>query len=198
MSFILAIVLAATPAPPPTLVDLASRLASSGAWQADFVQEFVPTGFEAGSQDSGTLLLAPPSRLRFDYGSSGRIFAVSGSIARHVDVPAGVCDAVALSTSVWSRLPLATLLDPGATMQMFAVDATPGGLRLLPREPMPEMEAIHVTLGPDGHVARIETIDESGNRSVFRFSGWKPVRAPVPSHFQPSLPGQEPCQPEAS
>lgn len=198
MSLLLAIALAATPTPPPGLIELASRLAASPAWQADFVQEFVPAGFDTGSQDSGTMLLAPPSRLRFDYGSSGRIFAVSGLIARHVDAPAGVCDAVALSTSVWSRLPLATLLDPGATMQVFAVEQTPSGLHLVPREPMPEIEKIDITLGADGHVTRIETIDETGNRSIFRFSGWKAVPAPAPSRFLPSLPGQEPCHPEAS
>ncbi|HPC84521.1 MAG TPA: outer-membrane lipoprotein carrier protein LolA [Thermoanaerobaculaceae bacterium] len=191
---LLALALAAPP--PPALAELAARLASAPAWHVGFVQEFVPAGFETGTEEAGTLLLAPPSRLRFDYGASGRVFAVDGTIARHVDQPAGVCDAVALTASAWARLPLSTLLDPGAAAKAFVVEPEPGGLRLLPREPVPELASLRIERDREGNVTRLEVTDETGNRNVFVFSGWTRVSAPDPSRFQPRLPGQDPCQPE--
>lgn len=197
MSLLLVIALAAPPTTPPTLVELATRLAAATAWRVDFVQEFVPAGFETGTKEGGTLLLAPPSRLRFDYGSSGRVFAVDGSIARHVDQAAGACDAVRLTTSVWARLPLASVLDPGAAARTFVVEETSQGLRLVPREPLAEVAAIDITRDGSGHVVRLQVTDEAGNRNVFSFSGWTAVADPGPSRFEPSLPGSAPCQPEA-
>lgn len=197
MSWLLALVLAAAPPPPDALARMTARLAQAPAWQVSFVQEFVPAGFDSGTREAGTLLLAPPARLRFDYGTSGRVFAVDGPVARHLDQPAGVCDAVLLTASAWARLPLATILDPAAAARTFAIAAVPEGTRLVPREPLAELASIDVACDRDGYVMRLVITDEAGNRNTFTFSGWKGVPAPPAARFQPSLPGQPPCQPEA-
>jgi hypothetical protein len=199
MVCLLALVLIATPpavAPPPQLAALAARLASAPAWQADFVQEFVPSGFTEGTKDAGTLVLAPPSRLRFDYGASGRIFAVSGNVARHVDLPAEACDAVLLSASTWSRLPLASILDPAAAAVAFTISETPGGILLEPREPISELARIEITLDKAGNVASVQVLDETGNRNMFSFTMWRSLPAQPVSRFEPGLAGRAPCRPE--
>ena len=197
MSLLLMLTLAATPPPPAALTEVAARLASAPAWQVSFVQEYVPAGFETGTKEAGTLLLAPPSRLRFDYGSTGRVFAVDGSIARHVDQPAGVCDAVLLTASAWARLPLATLLDPAAAAQVFTIEPMAGGLQLVPREPYPDLASITLEHDRDGTVIRLVITDEYGNRNLFSFSGWQRMPLPAISRFRPGLTGEAPCQPEA-
>lgn len=197
MSVLLALALAAVPPPPTALAEVAARLASAPAWQVSFVQEFVPAGFETGTKEAGTLLLVPPSRLRFDYGATGRVFAVDGSTARHVDQPAGVCDAVLLTASAWARLPLATILDPAAAAQVFTVEPSAGGLRLVPREPHPDLASIDIERDGDGNVTRLVVTDATGNRNLFSFSGWSKVPTPDASRFRPGLTGEAPCQPEA-
>lgn len=201
MVYLLVLALAAAPTtatPPPRLAALAARLASAPAWQADFVQEFVPSGFSEGTSDAGTLVLAPPSRLRFDYGASGRVFAVNGNVARHVDIPAEACDAVLLSASTWSRLPLASILDPAAAAAAFAISETPGGIRLEPLEPIPELARIEISLDGAGNVASVGVLDQTGNRNTFTFSRWRGLPAQPTSRFEPALAGQAPCRPEGS
>jgi len=200
MVYLLALVLAAIPppAPPQQLAALAARLAASPAWQADFVQDFVPSGFSEGTKEAGILVLAPPARLRFDYGASGRIFAVSGSVARHVDLPAGACDAVLLSASTWSRLPLASILDPAAAAAAFAIEETPEAIHLRPLEAIPEIARIEVTLDQGGNVASVLVLDEAGNRNTFSFRMWRRLAAQPVSRFEPALPGYAPCRPEGS
>lgn len=197
MLALLALAVAAAPRPPDTLAAVAARLASAPAWQVAFVQEFVPAGFESGTREAGTLLLAPPSRLRFDYGATGRVFAVDGTVARHVDEAAGVCDAVLLTASAWASLPLATVLDPAAAARAFAIEPARGGLRLVPLEPLAGVASVDIASDRDGHVTRLVVTDEAGNRNTLSFSGWRRVPAPAAARFQPGLPGSPPCQPEA-
>ena len=169
------------------------------AWQADFVQEFVPSGFSEGTKDAGTLVLAPPSRLRFDYGASGRIFAVSGNVARHVDLPAGACDAVLLSASTWSRLPLASILDPAAAVAAFAIAEVTGshpsraaGADLRARPASRSRSTRQATWRRSWSSTRPET----ATRSPSARGGAS--RAQPVSRFEPALAGHAPCRPEGS
>jgi outer membrane lipoprotein-sorting protein len=61
---------AATPAaadPWALLVEVRRELAEAGPLQADFVQTYVPAGFQTGESESGQLHLALPDCLRWDY-----------------------------------------------------------------------------------------------------------------------------------
>ncbi|HNX49492.1 MAG TPA: outer membrane lipoprotein carrier protein LolA [Thermoanaerobaculaceae bacterium] len=200
MVALLALLLAASPPPtqPSQLATLAARMAAAPAWQADFVQDLVPAGFSEGTREAGTLVVAPPARLRFDYGADGRIFAVSGSVARQVDLQTGGCDAVLLSASTWSRLPLATILDPAAAAGSFVISEAPGMIGLTPREPIPELATVEIRLDQAGNVASVMVLDQTGNRNTFSFSRWRRLPAQPVSTFEPALPGHVPCRPEGS
>jgi len=185
-------------APPATSLDAISRaLAAAPAWRAGFVQRYLPSGFDEGTSDEGTVVIEAPAKLRFDYAAPDvRTFAVDGSVARHLDPAGGTCDAVRLDSGVWSRLPLAAILDPGATRDSFAVASEGDTLRLVPRAVTAELAAILLTAGQDGLPTRIVVIDGAGNRNEFAFSQWtRGPRSPA-TFFAPSLPGVRPCAPE--
>lgn len=176
---------------------LAAALRGAAGWQAGFVQKYTPEGFDTGTTESGTLTLSPPSLLRFDYTSGApRVFASDGSIGRLVDPGAGSCTAVRLDSGAWGRLPLAAALDPAASRRAFLVDAGGRTLRLVPKDPTPELAEITIHLDTGGLPADLTVRDASGSRNEFTFSGWQ-RRAPPPSaFFRPSLPGLPPCAPE--
>jgi len=176
---------------------LAAALCSVAAWQAEFVQVYTPEGFVEGTTDGGRLTLVPPALLRFDYTSgSPRVFAADGSIGRLVDPAAGSCDAVRLNVGAWGRLPLAAILDPPAARRVFTVESRGATLRLLPREPNPELAAITVNLDAKGMPESVTVRDTAGNNNRFSFSRWKPVPEPPTAFFRPALPGSPPCSPD--
>jgi len=196
LSLLLSLALA-PPAGTDGLDRLATALRGAKAWQASFVQRYTPEGFDTGTAEGGTLTLAPPAFLRFDYTSGApRVFATDGSVGRLVDPGAGSCDAVRLDAGAWGRLPLAAALDPPAARRAFVVESSPNTLRLVPREPTPELTEIAVTLSDDGLPSGLVARDASGNRNEFAFSKWKARAEPPASFFQPSLPGSRPCAPE--
>ncbi|MGD1148290.1 MAG: outer membrane lipoprotein carrier protein LolA [Thermoanaerobaculaceae bacterium] len=193
------LLLLALPAPPAqdALDRLAAALRGAAAWQAGFVQKYTPEGFETGTTERGTLILSPPSEIRFDYTSGApRVFASDGSVGRLVDPAAGSCEAIRLDAGAWGRLPLAVALDPAASRRAFVVDSSGRTLRLVPKDPTPELAEITIDLGEDGLPTDLTVRDGSGNRNEFVFSGWRSRAAPPSSIFRPSLPGSPPCAPE--
>jgi outer membrane lipoprotein-sorting protein len=176
---------------------LASALGSVAAWQAEFVQVYTPEGFVEGTTDGGRLTLVHPALLRFDYTfGSPRVFAADGTIGRLVDPAAGSCDAVRLDVGAWGRLPLAAILDPEAARRVFTVEPRGATLRLLPREPNPELAEITVTLDAKGMPEAVTVRDTAGNNNRFSFRRWKPAPRPPVEFFRPALPGSRPCSPE--
>ncbi|MBZ5588177.1 MAG: outer membrane lipoprotein carrier protein LolA [Acidobacteriia bacterium] len=196
LHIVLALALVAAPGP-DALDRLAAVLREAKAWQAGFIQRYTPEGFEAGTTEKGTLTLSQPALLRFDYTSAApRIFATDGSVGRLVDQGAGSCDAVRLDAGAWGRLPLAVALDPQAARRAFVIDSSGPTLRLVPKEPTPELAEITMTLSADGLPSGLTVRDASGNRNQFTFSGWQRRTELPPSFFRPSLPGSRPCAPE--
>ena len=196
LSTLLALVLAANPAP-DALDRLAGALRASPGWRATFVQQYIPEGFDTGTTDRGAVTVVPPARLRFDYTSgAARVFATDGSVGRLVDAGAGTCDAIRLDAGIWARLPLSAVLDPGAARHAFVVETSGAAIRLVPRDPTPDLAEVVVTLGPENLPREVTVRDASGNRNQFTFSEWRPDREPPLAFFQPSLPGSGPCVPE--
>ncbi len=169
------------------LESVAAAVAARPAWSARFVQVYVPAGFDSGTEDHGTLLLAPPDRVRFDYPE--RVFAVDGAVATMVDRAAGSCETFRLDETNWGRLPLSALLDPGAALGFFAVEPLDDGLRLTPHEPTPDLAAIDIVVGDGDMPAEVTVEDEAGNRNRFRFSQWAAASPPAADAFRPVLPG---------
>lgn len=192
-------VLAALLLSTPTLLDvetLAAALRRAPAWRVEFVQRYLPAGLETATSETGTLLLAPPARLRFDYaGAQPRTFAVDGAVARLVEPVAGTCDALELDHGRWQQLPLAALLDPAAAREAFHVHPESGRLRLVPRQATVDIGEIVVAAKPGALPTAITVQDAAGNRNEFRLSRWSPIADPGFQPFQPHLPGQPPCAP---
>lgn len=194
-TLLLAIALAAGPEH-DGLDRLAAALRTAKAWEAEFVQLYTPEGFAEGTSDTGTLTVAPPARLRFDYTSgSPRVFATDGRVGRLVDPVAGSCDALRLDVGAWGRLPLAAVLDPPAARRAFTVEQAGRTLRLIPREPSPELTEISVTLDAKDMPQKVTVRDASGSTNQFSFSRWRAAGEPQAVFFQPSLPGSLPCPP---
>ncbi len=179
-----------------TLDEVAAAVGAAPAWQAAFTQRYVPAGFETGAAESGTLTVAPPASLRFDYaGGAPRTFAANGAVARWVDPGAGACTAVRIDAGTWGRLPLAAILDPGAARAAFAITASGRELTLAAREPTPELVSVVVRVGDGSLPASVTVVDASGNRNEFTLSAWRRCAAPPAGFFRPALAGQAPCDP---
>lgn len=191
-SLLLAVALAAPPV--ADLEAVAAALRASPAWEATFTQRYVPAGFTRGTEESGTLLLRPPDRVRFEY--SKRVFAVRDTVARLVDLEAGTCEAVRLAQDTLDRLPLAAVLDPGAARSAFQIEAVDRTLILTPRRPTEGLSSIEVRLGGDNLPAEVVVHDTTGDRNEFRFQRWRRRSVPPDNAFSPSLPGELPCIPE--
>jgi len=148
------LVLSANPAP-DALDRLAGALRASRGWRAAFAQEYIPEGFDTGTTERGTVTLAPPACLRFDYTSgAARIFATDGSVGRLVDPGAGTCDAVRLDAGVWARLPLSAVLDPGAARRAFVVEANGAAIRLTAAT----LAGVDSSFVLDHHLANTESV----------------------------------------
>ncbi len=196
-SLLLSAALSSAASGAPSLEALAAAVNGAPAWRASFAQRYLPAGFAEGTTDQGVVIVAAPVRLRFDYrGTSKQVFAVDGAVVRMVDPEAGTCDAVRLDTATWGRLPLAALLDPASADRAFTSSARGSALVLVPREPMPELASLEVTVGRDGLPATVVVVDGAGNRNEFSFRDWRRQRDPGVEPFRPSLAGQEPCVPD--
>jgi hypothetical protein len=176
---------------------LAAALKAAPAWQARFSQAYIPEGFPAATSEGGRLTLAAPARLRFDYDNGGRAFAVDGGVARFVDPAGPSCDAVRLDQGTWGRLPLAAVLDPAAAEAAFSIEGTGNGLRLVPKQPTPDLAQVHLQLDAAGMIGTLEVVDQAGTVNRFLFTEWKRSPAPGEEFFRPSLPGGSPCTPGA-
>jgi outer membrane lipoprotein-sorting protein len=193
----LALLLALASGPPAQLERLAAALNAAPAWQAEFVQSYRSVGFAAATMDRGTVIVAPPARLRFEYSSGNhRVFAVDAIVARLVDYTGSTCDAVRLDEGAWARLPLAAILDASAAGRAFAVAAAGRTLTLLPRQPTADLSELVVTVDEKDLPATVTVIDASGNRNEFALSRWRAVPTPPEAAFRPALPGEAPCAPE--
>jgi outer membrane lipoprotein-sorting protein len=182
--------------PGVTLEQVAAALGASPSWQVEFTQRYVPAGFETGAAESGTLTLAPPASLRFDYaGPQPRVFAADGSVARWLDPGAQVCTAIRIDATTWGRLPLTAFLDPGAARAAFSVAVTGATMTMTAREPTPELASVLVRVGPTGLPAAVTVIDGAGNRNDFTFATWARRGQPAPGTFRPALEGAAPCEP---
>jgi outer membrane lipoprotein-sorting protein len=193
----LALLLALSSQAPAQLERLAAALRGAAAWQADFVQSYTPAGFAAATVDRGTVIVAAPARLRFDYSTgSRRAFAVDAVVARLVDFTGGTCDAVRLDEGAWARLPLAAILDPSSAERAFAVAAVGRTLTLTPRQPTADLSELAVTVDDKDMPVLVAVTDASGNRNEFALSHWRAAAALPDAAFRPGLPGEAPCAPE--
>ena len=184
LGFLLALALLAGPAhaggdgPVAALERIAAAVRARPVWTAAYVQEYVPAGMTAGETVSGTLTLAWPDRALFVEGDPPvRTMGMAGRKVRLVDLEAGSCDDHVLTESEWERIPLAALLDPEKALERFTVLTGDGALVLVPRQ-RTAIARVAVTAGKDGLPESVVVEDVSGAVNRFRFTEWRPGRAP--------------------
>ncbi len=167
-------------------------LTAAGPEQATFVQTYVPAGFHSGEEETGTLALALPDCLRWDYRDPyPKSFLVCGERA--------------YAWNPEDRRGQASTVDrknqPGLDLLLLPVDelsgrydasAKPAGharvaVHLVPRAGMAgRTEVTEATLVVDTDAHRLVEVsyqDQEGNRTTFRISGYR--RLEDPKLFEP-------------
>lgn len=128
--------------------------------------------------ERGTLAIQRPGRMRWEYREPERKTFVSDGRAFYFYVPADR-QVVVRQASGERGLTARLLSGEGGLLSQFQVglEASPGPglqrLRLVPREPDPDVERVYLDLDTQARVVGLELFDAQGNRSRFRFEDLK-------------------------
>ncbi len=168
----------------------ASVYTDGSAHAAPFTQIYTPSGFTTARRESGTLWIQSPQRLRFDYDApEKKTFTYDGGEGRLFTPEDRQLTIQRLSPEERARLPIVFLSDPADLAREYAVTGESGGtgatrVLLKPRAARPELAWLRLTMGRDGTVAELSYEDGSGNRTEFRFEGWRRQKARPPADFR--------------
>lgn len=128
--------------------------------------------------ERGTLAIRRPGRMRWEYREPERKTFVSDGRAFYFYVPADR-QVIVRQTSGERGLTARLLSGEGGLASQFEVglEASPGPglqrLRLVPREPDPDVERVYLDVDSLARIVGLELFDAQGNRSRFRFEDLK-------------------------
>lgn len=128
--------------------------------------------------ERGTLAIRRPGRMRWEYREPERKTFVSDGRAFYFYVPADR-QVIVRQTSGERGLTARLLSGEGGLVGQFQVglEASPGPglqrLRLVPREPDPDVERVYLDVDSLARIVGLELFDAQGNRSRFRFEDLK-------------------------
>jgi outer membrane lipoprotein carrier protein len=157
----------------------AARYSDGSAHACPFVQIYTPAGFTTAKRESGTLWIQAPQRLRFDYEApEKKTFTYDAGEGRLFTPEDKQLTIQKLTPEDRARLPIVFLSDPVELAREYAISADAGEagatrLLLKPRSPRPELAWLRVAVARDGAVPELSYEDASGNRTEFRFDGWR-------------------------
>lgn len=160
-----------------------AHYADGAAHAASFTHLYTPAGFTNPNRESGTIWIQRPQRLRFDYTTpEKKTFTYDAGQARLYAPEDKQLTIQTLSAEDRARLPILFLTDPAGLARDYEVSAQAAGsggthLLLKPRAPRPELTWLRVTIEKDGAVSELSYEDSSGNRTEFRFEGWRKEKA---------------------
>jgi outer membrane lipoprotein carrier protein len=183
---ILALLLAGPPGPTqsgsPALELLAKAAAAYGdgsAHAAAFTQIYTPAGFATSKRESGRVWIQAPQRLRFDYAApDAKIYTYDAGEGRFFSPEDKQLAIRKLTPDERARLPLVFLERPEDLAARFdvATDAS-GAVLLKPRSPDSDLAWLKLVVNGAGMLDSLSYEDTAGNRSEFRFEGWKAEKA---------------------
>lgn len=175
---------AAEPADPwRALERLRTELAHSGALGAEFVQSFVPAGFETGDSESGTIALGLPDCLRFDYlDPDPKAFLVCGERAWSwvPGEPRGKRIAIDAEDEIGLDLLLLGSAELATRYRLQASRSDGGGVELAfePLDPEARLAAGNLTIDAAGsRPLALSWRDREGAVTSFAFRAWRPLGA---------------------
>ncbi|MGH9315983.1 MAG: LolA family protein [Thermoanaerobaculia bacterium] len=185
--FFLSGLLALTSGLPPEAESALARAAAlygdGTAHRATFTQIYTPSGFTAVRRESGTVWIQAPERLRFDYGTpEKKIFTYDAGKGRLYTPDDNQLAVAQVSPEDRARLPIVFLSDPSQLARLYQIAPEPGEpgvvrLQLRPRSAGSELAWLRISIAKDGTMAELAYEDSSGNRTEFRFEGWRKRKA---------------------
>jgi outer membrane lipoprotein-sorting protein len=162
----------------PALDLLAKAAAAYGdgsAHTAAFTQIYTPGGFATSKRESGRVWIQAPQRLRFDYAApDAKIYTYDAGEGRFFSPEDKQLAVRKLTPDERARLPLVFLERPEDLAARFQVGTGAAGTVLLrPRGADSDLAWLKLVVRDDGMVDNLSYEDTAGNRSEFRFEGWK-------------------------
>ncbi|MGE5412797.1 MAG: LolA family protein [Syntrophomonadaceae bacterium] len=177
----------AGPAEAMALLSRATAAYSTGAANAStFTQIYTPAGFSTAKRESGTVWVQAPERLRFDYAAPEvKVFTYDGGEGRFYSPEDKQLTVHKLSADERARLPLVFLEKPEALAERYEISRDGSGAVVLkPRAPDSELAWLKLAIAPTGIVDALSYQDTSGNRTEFRFEGWKSEKPRAPADYR--------------
>jgi outer membrane lipoprotein-sorting protein len=190
LSALLALTAALAPEAREALDRARTRYADGMAHMSAFVHLYTAAGFTTAKRESGTVWIQAPERLRFDYAAPEvKVFTYDGGEGRFYAPEDRQLTRHRLTPDERARLPVVFLTSADELARGYAVAAERSAdgatvLTLTPRAPSPELAWLKMTVARDGSVSELSFEDGGGNRTVFRFEGWRAERARPPADYR--------------
>jgi outer membrane lipoprotein carrier protein len=185
---------AAAPTPvasPDALARAAARYSDGTGHSSPFVQTYTPSGFAKAKKESGSVFIQAPERVRFDYvAPEKKVFTYDAGEGRFFSPADKQLTVRRLSEEEKARLPVVFLRKPEDLAAQYEITAdageSPSETRLLltPRVARPELAWLRLAIAPDGSVRALSYQDSAGNRTEFRFEGWRSGKALPAADFR--------------
>jgi outer membrane lipoprotein-sorting protein len=179
----------AAEAPAEVMALLAKSAAAFSTGAADasaFTQIYTPAGFATSRRESGTVWVQAPARLRFDYAAPDvKVFTYDAGEGRFFLPEEKQLTIHRLSADERARLPIVFLEKPEELARRYEISReASGAIVLKPRAADSELAWLKLQIGDSGMVETLAYEDTSGNRTEFRFDGWKTEKARPPADYR--------------
>lgn len=187
---ILALLLAGPPDAASPALELLAKAASAygdgSAHAASFTQVYTPAGFATSKRESGRVWIQAPQRLRFDYAApDAKIYTYDAGEGRFFSPEDKQLAVRKLTPDERARLPLVFLESPADLSARYDIRTDAAGAVLLkPRAADSELAWLKLVVTASGMVDNLSYEDTAGNRSEFRFEGWKAEKPRPPDDYR--------------
>lgn len=171
--------------PMALLAQVAKGYSTGAADVSPFTQIYTPAGFATAKRESGTVWVQAPQRLRFDYTApEKKVFTYDDGEGRFFSPDDKQVTVHKLSADERARLPIVFLEKPEELARRYEISLEAGKTIVMkPRAADSELAWLKLTIGPLGTVETLAYEDTSGNRTEFRFEGWKTEKARPASDY---------------
>lgn len=161
------------------LAKAAAGYSLGAAGASPFTQIYTPAGFATSKRESGTVWVQAPQRLRFDYTAPDKkVFTYDDGEGRFFSPDDKQLTIHKLSPDEQARLPIVFLEKPEELARRYEISLEGGKTVVLkPRAADSELAWLKLAIGGSGTVETLSYEDTSGNRTEFRFDGWKTEKA---------------------
>jgi len=153
----------------------AGAYADGNAHGATFTQIYTPAGFATSKRESGTVWIQSPQRLRFDYEApEKKVFTYDAGEGRFFSPEDKQLTVRKLSADEQARLPLVFLKKPDELSARYTIQVDGSkGVLLKPTASDADFAWLRLAITPEGAVDGLSYEDPTGNRTEFRFEGWR-------------------------